>query len=652
MVWNLYENGNFLKPLQFSNGKSQEDIVREVMDAVKNGCRVIFINGKCGTGKSAIALNIARQLGKTSIVVPGKNLQRQYKKDYEGSKYLLKENRERLKISIITGRKNHECRFLKENADTGLFKTKKEVNLKLDSVFSSSKTDASIGNIKDSSADNPFIPCKIEIKERNFNRIREYLKQNKRINLKDFHDIKDVKRASIASICPYWCPVLPSEYELNMQSTKKRYKGIDNIEFAFHQRKKGCGFYWQFNSYIESDVIVFNSKKYLLEFALKRKPLTEADVIDECDEFLDSFSNQKTINLDRLYNSVIGVIPKNEGTEKIIRELSEIILDIRKNWEQNKILLQKDILPLRKTPVFDLFKAILSAFSVDEFYYDCYDTDEESYLFDVFETAKLFEEFFDESYVSFQETGKSISVNIVTTNLEKRFKEIIDRTKVLILMSGTLHSEEVLKNIFGLKDFKIITAETKHQGEIKILRTGYEKNCSYANFSRGRVTREDYLKALNICIKTAKKPVLVHVNSFKDLPSEEEIEKLNLNALLSQDALKEIQENDNEGKLVEDFKNKKIEVLFSTRCNRGIDFPGDECNSIVFTKYPNPNIEDIFWKILRKTKPQYYWQFYNDKARRELLQRVYRGLRHKNDKIYLLSPDSRVLEAFEKAENI
>ena len=32
-----------------------------------------------------------------------------------------------------------------------------------------------------------------------------------------------------------------------------------------------------------------------------------------------------------------------------------------------------------------------------------------------------------------------------------------------------------------------------------------------------------------------------------------------------------------------------------------------------------------------------------DKARRELLQKIYRGLRSKKDRVYLLSPDIRVL---------
>ena len=91
----------------------------------------------------------------------------------------------------------------------------------------------------------------------------------------------------------------------------------------------------------------------------------------------------------------------------------------------------------------------------------------------------------------------------------------------------------------------------------------------------------------------------------------------------------------------------KIDVLFSTRAARGIDFPGKECCSIVFTKYPNPNVQDAFWRILMKTKPEFYWDFYKDKANRELWQKIYRGLRFKEDHIYLLSPDLRVLNAFE-----
>ena len=43
-------------------------------------------------------------------------------------------------------------------------------------------------------------------------------------------------------------------------------------------------------------------------------------------------------------------------------------------------------------------------------------------------------------------------------------------------------------------------------------------------------------------------------------------------------------------------------------------------------------------------KPKHYMKFYMDKANRELLQKIYRGLRSKEDKVYLLSPDTRVLD--------
>ena len=90
MTWNLYKNQEFLKPLCFSNGKSQEDVVKEILDLIEKGKKIIFIHGVCGTGKSAIALNLASHLGKSSVIVPGKTLQNQYKRDYEGKNIYLK----------------------------------------------------------------------------------------------------------------------------------------------------------------------------------------------------------------------------------------------------------------------------------------------------------------------------------------------------------------------------------------------------------------------------------------------------------------------------------------------------------------------------------------------------------------------------------
>jgi len=634
-MWSLYHKEKFLEPLKFCNGKSQEHVVKEVLDAISSGKKTIFINGACGTGKSAIALNIAKELGKTSIVVPGKNLQEQYKKDYEEEKYVLKKDGEKLKIRVITGRKNHRCKFLEENKQ--MAKVEKNANL-LD-LFTRREE-----NKEDLSADNPKIPCKIEIKERNSDLIKKYLSQNKNVNPRNFQKMSDVKRLSVAAACPYWSPVLQENYNLKQfaESKKRSYLGLNNIKYTIHKAKPGCKFYEQFDSYVDADVIVFNSLKYMLESVLNRKPATEAEIIDECDEFLDSFSNERAINLDKLQNALIYSKFETKETQDILDELFEITKQLKFDKRINDAGLKEEILPVKSTGLFDIFKILLKNPEI------FLEIDEESYLFDVEETARMFEHFLDESYITVTKKENNFIFYIVTVNLAKKFQEILKKNKVFIMMSGTLHSEEVIRQVFGIEDFARIEAETELQGSIDVLRTGKEKDCKYANFSSGNHSRGEYLLALDACVKKSKKPTLVHVQNFDDLPSEREKDELNLKELITKEKLKELQEFDNKGENIKKFKNKEFDVLFSTRAARGIDFPGEECNSIIFTKYPNPNVKDAFWKILQKTKPEHYWPFYKDKARRELLQKVYRGVRFKGDHVYVLSPDSRVIEAFEK----
>jgi Rad3-related DNA helicase len=633
-MWNLYQNNKFLEPLKFSNGKTQQDVVEETLKAVKEGYKIIFIKGVCGTGKSAIALNIAKEIGKTCIVVPGKTLQNQYKEDYEEKKYLTKEDGERLKISVITGRNNHKCKYLEiENGPV----FKEERNLMLNEIFNKKTKETNL------SADNPNIPCKIEIKEKNANKLWEYLKLNKNVNPKNFTSIKDIKRASIAPVCPFWSPVLPDKFELNgknFEDAKKRsYKGLKGTKFIFYGRKAGCPFYEQFHSFIDADVLVFNSLKYKMESSMNRKPETEAEIIDECDEFLDGFSNERTINVERLQNSLNQIFSDFEDAEFILRKIAQIIEQIKDNQEIQHSVFSKAIIPLKKTEVYDLLKLILDN---QEFIYEL---DDESYLFDVAESARMFDEFFDETYLTFSKKDGNLIIEMVTTNLAKRLKEMMDKNKVIIMMSGTVHSENVLKNIFGIDNFKILEAETEQQGSIEIKRTGAEVDCKYENFVSGKITKEIYFQALDKCIEVSKKPTLVHVNSFYDLPDEFEIRKLGLKNVISREELKQTQEGDKMGEEIRKFKQGMTDVLFSTRCTRGIDFPGEQCNSIVFTKYPNPDVKSPFWNILKKTNPNYYWDFYKDKANRELLQRIYRGLRYKEDHVFLLSPDERVLNA-------
>jgi len=605
-------SGDKLDPLKFSNGKTQADVVKEVLKAIEMGNKTIFIKGVCGSGKSALALNLARHFKKTSIVVPIKSLQQQYEEDYTHKKFILKDDNKKLKISVIKGRNNFRCPFLGERAD------------------------------------DEFLPCTIELKDKNIDEIKKFIELNESVSKFDFSSISDVRRMSVAPACPYWSPILPAELNTKAldKANKKKYISISGKEYAIYQRKKGCPYYDQYEAYLDSDVLIFNSQKYLLEGIMGRKPKTDLDIIDECDEFLDNFSTERKINLNRLVMALSSLNPQEKERKDDIKEIIFMVNDLLFDEKE------EGIRKIEETPVEKLLTKIASKPYLA-------DDEEENYYNKAYEIAKEFEYFLDETYCSFskentffgeknyknteQKEGNTLYLNLVTINLAKRFEELQDKTEVLVLMSGTLHSEEVLRDIFGLKDFVMIDAETINPGTITKHRMGFERNCKFENFKNQTVTRAHYLKSLNACVENAKKPVLVHVNSFEDLPSELEKSELKLNYIISKEKIKTIQGKDN--REIDRFKAKEIDVLFTTKCSRGVDFPGDTCNSIVITKFPYPNIQSLFWQILRKEKPEKFTEFYVDKANRELLQKIYRGLRFKEDHIILLSPDSRVLDA-------
>ena len=660
MTWSLYEDKKELKPLVFSNGKSQADIVADVITAVKEGYKIIFIKGICGTGKSAIALNLARKFGKTSIVVPIKSLQQQYVNDYTKSKYVLKSkfnintfqdldkypnlaNSERLKnldklnIVSIVGRNNFKCKYLEENKPE--FRTKNERNTSLAEVFAPKVMNKHVSSSNNKSCDNDFLPCKIEIKEKNMDILKDYIKKNPDVKITDFETIKEIKRMTIAPICPYWSPVVPNEYEMKRfkDAVKVTYNGLNSRKFSIYYRKNGCPYYEQYKGYADADVLIFNSLKYKIETLLDRKPATELEIIDECDDFLDSFAVEESINLNRLSYALNAVFSKDEKTKKTLERLNDIISTIKISTKYTDK--PGEFYDVKSTIIEDLLRSIIGN---TEFLEDI-EIDESSYLYHLDEVSKTFASFLDETFFTIEKKDNNFIVNLVTTNLEKRFKELVEKNKILVLMSGTIHSDSVLRSIFGLEKFKIIEAETKHQGELIMDKKGFEVDCSYDSFKWERVTREQYLKNLSRCVDLSKKPTLVHVNSFSDLPNQLEKMNFKLDNLPTQEELIEEQQKDPLGTRVKDFRDKKFPVLFTTKCNRGIDFPGDTCNSIIVTRFPYPNISGIFWKILKRKNPQHFMSFYMDKAKRELLQKIYRGLRSKDDKVCLLSPDIRVL---------
>ena len=265
--WNLNDESGPITPLKFSNGKTQENIVKEILDLIEQGNKVIFLHGTCGTGKSAIALNIARVLGKTSIIVPVKNLQKQYEEDYMGNKFLVKPGGKKMKIAMMTGRSNHDSLI-----EPGV------------------------------SCADPNLPENIKITEKNYSKLAKYHKENPFLSGNNTPELKNMRRLSIAPANPYWGPIIPANFELGqLKDAKKiKYLGADGKEYIFYHRKPGCSYYDQYLAYKKADVIIFNAAKYKAEMSLGRKPMTEVEIIDEADEFLDGLFHQEELNLTRL----------------------------------------------------------------------------------------------------------------------------------------------------------------------------------------------------------------------------------------------------------------------------------------------------------------------------------------------------------------
>ncbi|MBT4730836.1 DEAD/DEAH box helicase family protein [Candidatus Woesearchaeota archaeon] len=606
MVWSLKDkNGMDLEPLKFSNGKTQEDVVNEALVAIKEGHKIIFLKGVCGSGKSAIALNIVKECGRGSVVVPVKYLQEQYEKDYTENMSIVKDDGVPLNIKNLTGRNNFEC------------------------IYS-----------KGCKADDKFLPCTIELKKDNWDLIKGYIRNNEQVNVSDFGNVDDVRRISVAAACPHWSPVIGKEWfgDYGLKDAKQHnYKGVDDKDFTYYQRKPGCEYYEQYMSYINADVLIFNSRKYEIENTLDRKPATDVEIIDECDDFLDNLNNEKSLNLNFMARKMDEVRNKTDDLD-VKGALSEIIENIGKivnaKW-LDEMIETEEIFELKETSLYKLLVILLR----NDFLIEHEDLEQYYVL------AKSFENLMSDSYVTFSRNPRDdIMAKVVNINLEKKLNEILDKNKVFVMMSGTLHSDKVLKNIFGMKDFVVIEAETDHRGIVRKNMTGEERSCRWKDFQQGRITREQYLRTLNLCVNSAEKPFLVHVNSYADLPTKQEKEDYAL-SLMSREKLQELQDRYRKGELLRMFKEGKLDVLYSTRCNRGVDLPGDMCKSIVFTKYPFPGMRNVFWRILQKKDPESFMEFYFDKAKREFIQRIYRGLRSHDDLVNLLSPDSKVLNS-------
>jgi hypothetical protein len=530
MSWNLKNDNEIVSPLVYSNGKSQIDIVNELISELKTS-DIVILKGAVGTGKSAIALHLIKYFGKGIIVVPTKVLEKQYQRDYcYGGKYNIG-----IDIQYMLGKSNFHC--------------KRQPKLTCGSKYTL---------------------CSMKLKE-------------------------GESRLDVASACPYWSPVY---HERLLQTVRKKlknrtilpYEGIGGEHYYF-MANEPCGYYAQFETYTRNCAILMNNAKWETETWVKRKPAVPIEIIDEGDLFLDSLTYSISIT-ETIFDDLIreGLID-----DYSINYVRSIFINLVK-----KIPVYDDYV---NDEIVEFMKKFVNEFSNSSTSGKAYDITNKFILLIIHRNnswAKI--------------SNKRLTVFIPRPDIT--LFEILKRSGKIVLMSATIQDSETLKSIFHI-DPPVIVAEESFPGKLILKVTSRSETIKHSNWQNDD-TRNNYDALLEKMLTIAKRPCLIQVHAKKYVP----------------DKYKDCM---NEDYFVNGF-------WWSTKTDRGIDLPDDQCRSIILLKYPYPDTEDIVFKVMRKLYGENkFWKYMRDIADRNLIQQCGRAVRNKNDWCEIYSPDLRCI---------
>lgn len=541
-IWGLYEGGKPQPPLKYSNGKTQEDVVCEIVEAFES-YDIVALQGGVGTGKSVIGIHTIAHIGggRGIIVVPTKVLEDQYVSDYTGGKFRVVLNGEELKFASIMGRSNFVCPFA------------------------------------GGSASGSTLPCTrslIEKTQRGFKRLR---------------------RVDVASICPYWSPIVSDDH------VETYYKKLKNIrKHIIYESVAGrrhilvrdpCPYYAQYVAYAKRNIILMNSAIWEIETFSGRKPKTKIEVIDEADAWLDSLNFERRVSI----KTIQKLIDHYSDDQYIAKLLDDLLVSLTELISRYADYVGE---------VTDEWLTFIAKYSE---------------TFDEIgrESSLGILPIIDKVWMSVDKNGARFFV----PNLKAVFSKIRKRSgDKLLLMSATFPSRDILTDVFGIDNICFIEGETKFPGTIYLRKTGKE---DYINHKRWRSEgfRKNYFSCLSDILTRAKRPLLVQVHSRKYLPSDKLEENLNDRRVFRED----------------------FDEAWSTVAKRGLDLKGDRCRAICILKHPFGDLSDGMLQAIRlKLGDDVFFKYYRDRADRELIQQVGRAVRSDDDWVEVWSPDLTV----------
>jgi len=534
LEFGLFEDSGSLAPRRYSSGKTQADLIKEIVGAFDDN-DIVFLRATVGSGKSAIGLRTILEFGRGIISVPTKILSDQYAAAYEGKKYFVKEDGSKLKIGILKGRRNFRCRL---QADKG----------------------------RDFSCDSSTLPCKRPIDwkggERRVDAVRE---------------------------CPHWGFIFRSEIAKPIKDARKApYKGIKG-DWTWCMKGE-CPYWKQFGAYVDSDAIVMNSAKWAAEVNAGRLPAVPITVIDEADYWLDSLAVKVSVT-ERTMSWLQEAVRRNlEFSGEDETELKEMMGELRDEWSES--------LDGSGKPIKLVQSLVRILNGIDETAGDlCWK------LESVLEHKDHAEWELKEKAITYFVPDPKVVLKSIREKVGGKF----------LLMSATTQSDQVLKEVFGVKP-KFVEGETRFPGKLVRKRLGSEEIINYRKWADEAFKRK-YWGMLERIMKRAKRPGFVPVHAMAYLPPG-------------------LREKVREGGDSHTFN----DIMFTTKMDRGADLKG--IKSIIILKFPFPDRSDPLLRGMeRRLGPDAFRTYYRDISGREFVQQIGRVLRSDEDEAEFWSPD-------------
>lgn len=646
---------------------------------------------------SLTLLHLPKEMeGRAIIVTPFKNLQRQYLEDYyKGNKYVLKKDGTKLKVAVILGRNNFPCRWLEEQYD------RQQKIIEMNKKFGKYMyVDDEILNIYkyDSSAANKYLPCTRTLRPIGKGR-RETRWQVASTcpywiptpTSKDMIDKwSNMPEDDVEGEFEGEGEIIGDGAGVTRLDTIKDKVKCSEIKFyesvgwdcvgVFIRDEKDkfgkpcsevCPYYEQFYSYVDADVIVMNDAKWGLETQMGRKPKVNIEILDEGDYWLDNRST--TIELMRSTIDRIVPLDKKMQTLKMnaLAKFDMYFTDIKSKVD--KISASNDLSIIDAKSYIDLYFAIKELLKEYKKHND--DDNTEQKILDMDTIIR----YANRASLSYREgkRGETKIIKVFIPYPDAILRELLgSSSRNIVITSGTIHNKYVLSNLFGINadNYEVELLEGRKQspgrltcmnpdiGKLKVNHIAWQSPIFKESYNRTLNYILDNLKVIVdkrtgkpgegkiLCLTPAKKYAEGLINrddvfiDFAKSRDQDDNMKLMLDTSLSDyvdnklEDVRKIKPSDIQ--LDGDVLRTDKQIIVSTRMIRGTDLRDNLCRAVIILKYPIADLSNGYNQALKKRFGEnIYWSIIRDKAARDSVQYVSRGLRHQMDWCLFSSPD-------------